>query len=213
MMLTERYLRQATRGLWGKEKRALRMELQGHIHERIEEFRLGGLSVEEAERQTLRELGAPEQVRHGMLGVHTLPAVGKAGMISLMLASVLFLWPQTSAQVNGVYHRLPDGGTAAFVDLQQLKTTIEALGGTVDGPVDNVTVTVAGAPRAFPLHVAGWGGATLVQDQRTYLNTDVLLNALLNSGVDLKLSGWNTVTVQAPSRTRTRRPISFAGTE
>jgi len=194
---TERYLQQATRGLWGKEKRALRTELHGHILERIEEFRLGGLGIEEAERQVLRELGAPGEVRHGMLSVHTLPAIGKASMISLMLASFLLVWPQTSAQVNGVYHRLPDGGTAAFVDLQQLKTTLETLGGTVDDPVDKVTVTVAGAPRAFSLPIVGWGGATLIQNQRTYLNTDVLLTALQNSGVDLKLSGWNTVTVQA----------------
>lgn len=89
MKQTERYLRAATRGLWGRARRDLRTELAGHLNERVAEFRLGGLSLEEAECRTLRELGTPERVSGGMLGVHTVPALGKAGALSLLLATTL----------------------------------------------------------------------------------------------------------------------------
>jgi len=61
MNARDRYLKQATRGLWGKARWELRIELQGHINERVAEFRLGGLSQEESEHHALRELGAPER--------------------------------------------------------------------------------------------------------------------------------------------------------
>jgi hypothetical protein len=99
MKPTEQYLRSATRGLWGRAKRELRQELQGHLQVRIQEWRLGGLTEAEAERQTLRELGAPEEVRTGMLGVYTLPALGKGGLASLLTASLLIsILPQGQAQ-------------------------------------------------------------------------------------------------------------------
>ena len=202
MNQSERYLRQATRGLWGKEKRALRTELQGHLHERSAEFRLGGLSAEEAERQTLRELGAPERVSSGMVGVHTLPAMGKAGALSLLLLTGLFAAvTQGAAQVKSIYGiSVPNAAPAAYLDFEQLKVAISKAGGELKGSPKDAIVTIPGAPRpAYPLHGGEWTADTLVQGQRTYLQTDTLINALLNSGADLNLTGWKNPVLKAGS--------------
>lgn len=101
---TERYLKTATKGLWGRQRRALRDELSGHISVRIQEYKLSGLPEQEAERQTLRELGAPSQVSSGMLSVHTLPVLGKVGVVSLLLTTALLsVVPKGLAQVSSQY--------------------------------------------------------------------------------------------------------------
>ena len=61
---TERYLNAATRGLWGHQRHALKTELRGHITARVQDFRLGGLSAAEAERQPLRERARAGERRH-----------------------------------------------------------------------------------------------------------------------------------------------------
>ena len=160
---------------------------------------MGGLSAEEAERQTLRELGAPVQVSGGMLGVHTVPAVGKAGAVSFLLATALLTAvPQGLAQVKSIYGSVENVGASAYLDFEGLKSAIAKAGGALTGPPDNAFLTVPGAPRpAYPLNTAQWPGATLVQDQQTYLQTDALINGLLNSGADLRVSGWKNPTLQA----------------
>ncbi|MFC4455101.1 permease prefix domain 1-containing protein [Deinococcus sonorensis] len=204
MKQTERYLKQATRGLWGQQRQALRAELHGHIQERIAEFRLGGLSVEDAERQTLRELGVPAQVSTGMLGVHALPALGKAGALSALLATALLtMLPLGSAQVKGIYRGLYEAQgkfnswPGAFLDFEQLRAAIEQAGGTLSGPAHDPTITIPGAPRSMPLNTAKSPGATFQQAQKTYVNTDLLLDALLNSGADLSVHGWTKPVLQA----------------
>ncbi|CAM3858066.1 permease prefix domain 1-containing protein [Deinococcus frigens] len=169
---TERYVRQATRGLWGRARRELQAELEGHIAERCQEFRLAGLNPQEAERQTLRELGAPVQVRAGMLDVHTVPALGKAGVLSALLATALFsALPQGLAQVRSIYGHTENAGASSYLDFQQLKEAVQKAGGKISGPASEATVTVPGAPRAsFPLSTAQWPGTTLIQDGKTFLS-------------------------------------------
>ncbi|WP_420595472.1 permease prefix domain 1-containing protein [Deinococcus sp.] len=199
MKSTERYVKAATRGLWGAKKRELRTELEGHINERIQEFRLGGLSAGEAERQTLRELGTPERVSGGMLGVHTVPAVGKAGAVSFLLATALLTAvPQGLAQVESVYGNVTNVGPSSYLNFAQLVDAIKKAGGELNGPPDAATITIPGAPRPnYPLNTAQWRGATLEPDRATFLQTDALINGLLNSGADLRVSGWKNPTLQA----------------
>ena len=105
---TERYLNAATHGLWGRQCHALKAELRGHITARVQEFRLGGLSAVEAERQTLRELGTPVRVSGGRLGVRTLPALGKAGALTaLLMTGLLTVLPHGLAQLGGKFFK-PD---------------------------------------------------------------------------------------------------------
>ncbi|AZI44081.1 hypothetical protein EHF33_14275 [Deinococcus psychrotolerans] len=199
MKQTERYLKAATRGLWGRGRHELRTELQGHINERVAEFRLGGLSAEEAERQTLRELGTPERVSSGMLGVHTFPALSKAGALTLLLATTLMTTvPQSLAQVKGIYGSFPNTGESSYLDFEQLKAAIEKSGGELVGKPDNAVITVPGAPRAhYPLSITKWPGTVLVQGNRTYLSTNTLIGGILSSGADLRILGWKNLTLRA----------------
>ncbi|UQN08201.1 permease prefix domain 1-containing protein [Deinococcus sp. QL22] len=197
MKPTERYLRSATRGLWGQAKRELRQELHGHLQVRIQEWRLGGLSETEAERQTLRELGAPEEVRTGMLGVYTLPALGRGGLASLLMASLLIgILPQGQAQVSSIFAGSTQQGAASYLDFTQLQREFQKSGAALAGTPQQPTLTVPGAPRS-PYPVASFPGSVLKQEGKTYLQTDALVNALLNSGSDLRLSGWTNPTLQA----------------
>jgi len=199
MKQTERYLRQATQGLWGRARRDLRTELQGHVNERIQEFRLGGLSLEEAERQTLRELGTPERVSSGMLGVHTIPALGKVGALSLLLATTLLTTlPQGLAQVKSIYGSFQNTGPNSYLDFEQLKAAIERAGGELKGKPDSAILTVPGAARAhYPLNLFKWSDAVLVQENKAYFNTGLLVRGLLSSGADLRIVGWKNPTLKA----------------
>jgi hypothetical protein len=198
MKPTERYLKQATRGLWGRARRELRAELSGHLNERVAELRLGHLNVEEAERQALRELGAPEQVSVGMLGVHTVPAVGKTGAVGLLLTTVLFsTLPQGLAQVKGVFGNVESFGASGYLDFEQLKATIEKAGGKIVGPANDAQISLPGLPLETPqLDTHWWLGGSLTQNGRTYLRANSLIIGFRNTGVDLRLSGWKNPTLQ-----------------
>ena len=197
MNQTEYYLKAATQGLWGAKKRELRTELEGHINERIQEFRLGGLSAEEAERQTLRELGTPERVSGGMLGVHTVPAVGKAGAVSFLLATALLTAvPQGLAQVRGIYTSTENGWSSVYLDFEQFKAEIEKAGGKISGPPEKTQFTLPDASKTtLSFDTTTWPDSTLVREGKTYTRADLLLTGLGGAGVDGRVSGWKNPTL------------------
>ncbi len=191
MNQTEQYVKQATRGLWGKARRELRVELEGHIAERCQELRLAGLSAEEAERQTLRELGAPVQVSAGMLDVYTAPVLGKAGVLSALLATAVFsALPQGLAQVQSIYVSFPATGPASYLDFEQLKATIKNAGGQVSGSANKVTFSLPGTAPVDGITDDQWPGVSFIQDGKAYYRTDALLYSLAMNRLDLRLSGW-----------------------
>lgn len=192
----ERYLKAATRGLWGQQRREVRTELQGHITVRIQELRLGGLTEAEAQRQTLRELGAPAEVRTGMLGVHTLPALGKSGLAAMLAATLLIgTLPRGQAQVSGIFDSAGQEVAAAYLDFTQLQREVEKVGGKLSGTPEEASLTLPGTPRAT-LPAQGWPWSALRQQGRTYVSAPSLVYALLASGADLQLSGWTNPVLQ-----------------
>ena len=196
---TERYLNAATRGLWGRHRRALKAELRGHITARVQDFRLGGLSAAEAERQTLRELGAPVRVSGGMLGVYALPALGRAGALSaLLMTGLLTVLPQGLAQVNGKFLN-PDGTQASsYLDFDQLKKELSKVGGTLTGTIQNPFISIPGVPRPnTPLNTMKWPSFSFKQENRQYINASLVVNGLRNTGAEVRLSGWDPIQVHA----------------
>ena len=200
---TEGYLKAATRGLWGRQRRALRAELRGHISARVQEFRLGGLSESDAERQTLRELGAPVQVSSGMLGVHTLPALGKAGVLTVLLATgLLTVLPQGLAQVGSIL----DSRFGIYVDLRQLQAEFKKSGGDVvmNGKVLSIAVPgVSGLSFSGHVVTPTWLPSlavdadqlptlSMVKKGRTYVNLSTLLASFTvrSSSIPVSVSGW-----------------------
>lgn len=196
----ERYLRRATRGLWGRERRALRAELLGHIQQWVRELRVGGLDQAEAERLTLRELGAPAQVARGMAGVYALPVLTRTGLALAASATLLLgALPQGLAQVQSIFGTQPQTGARSYLDLGQLRAELSKVGGQLGGAPGRLTISVPGAPRqAAEIRTAGWpGGATLKQDGRTFIDTALVVDALRRTGTSLRLSGWTAPRLRA----------------
>jgi hypothetical protein len=113
---SERYLRQATRGLWGRKRLEVREELSAHLCERIKAHHLGDLSESDAIEKALAELGAPQHVSVGMAQLYTLPAVMGSSLALLALCLVVVaLWPRGVAQTLT--------GTSYFPSLECEKIT------------------------------------------------------------------------------------------
>lgn len=196
MTETERYLKAATRGLWGHDRRALRTELQGHINVRLQELRLAGLTATEAERQTLRELGAAAEVRTGMFGVHTLPKLGKGGLVGLMAATLLVTTlPRSQAQVSIIFGSSQLAIDTAYLDFQQLQREVGKVGGTLTGTAERATLSLPGiAPTVLP--PVGWAAETFKERGQMYVSTRSVVASLLSKRADIRLSGWSNLTMQ-----------------
>ncbi len=71
----ERYLAEATRGLWGRERGVVREELEAHFEARVAALMLSGSGEEAALEATLAELGASRHVNDGLGRVYAPPVV------------------------------------------------------------------------------------------------------------------------------------------
>lgn len=100
--------------------------------------------------------------------------------------------------MQSIYGSFPNIGPASYLDFEQLKAAIEKVGGELSGKPDDAFLTVPGAPRShYPLNTMNWPGTALVQENRSYLNTDTLIGGLLSSGADLRIVGWKNPTLRA----------------
>lgn len=102
----ERYLRRATRGLWGRRRREVREELAAHLEGRVTAHRIAGLSEQGAVKKALAELGSPGMVSVGMARLYTLPTVmGSSLMLTAMCLGIFALWPESLAQtLQGTFY-------------------------------------------------------------------------------------------------------------
>ena len=100
MKRLERYLNEATRGLFGRRKKAVQLELRGDIEDKLHRYQIVGLSEEQALERTLQDLGSARALRGGFFRLHSAPLLGQLGALVLASsAAVLALWPSNSAQV------------------------------------------------------------------------------------------------------------------
>ena len=137
----EKYLKKATRGLWGSKKREVREELATHIEGRVQAHRIGGLDEETAVQRTLSELGKPAQVSSGMMTLHTTPSlVGLGAVLAVavvltvtlisgsMAQSVLgtFYWPSQTC-INALQDgRLTNNPIQDFLDQRLVDNCLSA---------------------------------------------------------------------------------------
>ncbi|MFC4455107.1 permease prefix domain 1-containing protein [Deinococcus sonorensis] len=127
MTPTTRYLKQATRGLWGQKKRDAVMELRGAIEDKVYRHQLCGLSEAEAELAALRDLGHPATIARDFHRVHTGPSVlrstlllGITGLLSLQVMAQVatvqaILDPnlKPACTLNDLYLRIVPGASPA----------------------------------------------------------------------------------------------------
>jgi hypothetical protein len=91
----EQYLKNATRGLWGKRKLEVREELEAHVLERSRKHELLGSTREDAISKTLEELGNARAIGYKMTEVHTMPKLLRS-MFTAMFAFFAFMTSTTN---------------------------------------------------------------------------------------------------------------------
>lgn len=96
---TERFVRRATRGLWGTARRAAQLELRGAVEDKVYRLRLLGLTEAEATERALRDLGSPARIAYELGAVHIAPQALKAALLTAMAGLLSF---QAVAQTTTV---------------------------------------------------------------------------------------------------------------
>lgn len=96
----ERYLKRATRGLWGRKRKEVKEELSAHIQGRITTHRIAGLDETYAVQKTLQELGQPREVNSEMIRLHTLPTVLNLGTLAAIACAVTITFVSGSMAQN-----------------------------------------------------------------------------------------------------------------
>jgi hypothetical protein len=98
----EKFLRQASRGLWGRERQTVRRELESHIRHRAQRYEVSGSSELEAIKLAIADLGEAREINSGMKGVYSVPSTIRAGVLTAALATFFFMGTQLStAQISG----------------------------------------------------------------------------------------------------------------
>ena len=221
----ERYLRSATRGLWGRKRREVREELAAHIEERTVAFRLAGLSEEDAVERSLREMGEPGEVSEGMTRIYTLPTLfGSGTLLAAVCAVAVIAFSDSSAQSLPMDYRWPaeiclEASAQAlppkcktdepWLSAQELKENLEPLGVGVTKEKDSVTLAF---PNAQPVRLTPpninpeeYGSSldtlnpTVQSEQlrKDYYPLTTIINEIASqAGVPVKLEGWENLTLQ-----------------
>ncbi len=169
----EQYLRNASRGTYGKTRALIRTELEANIRIRGKELEHNGLTETQAINHALEELGAANQISTGMTGVYTMPKITVAAIpTAFALTALVIALSISRAQVettvvgtvaecdfkNTKTQTMPCALEANWLKLSSFKTELEKAGGTLevipDGfnlqfPGDRL-VKVNGSPTGTP---------------------------------------------------------------
>ena len=215
----DRYLRKATRGLWGKKKREVEEELGAHIQGRVNAHRMAGSSEKVAVRKTIRELGQPEKVSSGMTRLYTLPTALSLGTLMLGLCvSLVLIVSQTSAQTLNSSFSWPSPvclegkeketciSDEPWFDLAALRTVLEPQGVTIEEtrwglsllfPHSSIPVIV---PVGIPSKLIEEDGKPYPSDYQAtsgfYRLSPFLAEVAQDLTVPMQVSGWEQLTVK-----------------
>lgn len=201
----ETYLRRATRGLWGEQRRLVRAELEGHFRLRVDELCLSGLSPAQAAARALEELGSPEAVGAGMRRVYLLPRLWPPLSILTLLASLLLLWPKTLPAVGAVPWQMDAPGTAppTLVQLEEVQTELGRQGVQI-GRIRIWSVDLV----ELLLPSGSLFARVVLQDAQEYLLFDDLVLSAAQGKLSFRLSGWANPALQIGRVTlRLRGPV------
>ncbi|GGR07903.1 permease prefix domain 1-containing protein [Deinococcus ruber] len=193
-----RYLRQSSRGLYGRRRRELQAELRGHVEARCGELALLGLTRAEATRRALQELGTPAQVSAGMAGVYLLPGLARAAALSALLGAALLgvgtLFPGL-AQVRGYQAAFTLPGPFTYIDVSSLNAELQRSGGTLGGTLTRPVLHLLGLKMPITVDTGNdpYLRRVLLRDYasgQTYLDLNTLVTATLRAGLRPRVSGW-----------------------
>jgi hypothetical protein len=99
-MNLETYLRQATRGIWGKRKTDAILELRGNIEARIWTLEHQGKTQAEALEMALSEFGDAREIHSGFVQLHFAPVFLRAVILAGMAVWTTFPFTPIEARVQ-----------------------------------------------------------------------------------------------------------------
>lgn len=131
-MNLETYLKQATRGIWGKRKQDAILELRGNIEARIWTLEHQGKLHSKALEIALRELGDARVVNSAMVRVHTWPGMMRGLLLAGLCSSAIIASLNSSQAQVSIIHANNDEKTqitkTAWISMSSLKANLEAAG-------------------------------------------------------------------------------------
>jgi hypothetical protein len=107
----ERYLQEASQGLYGKQRKIVIKELRGNLEQHVKERMAFGMSEVAAYEEMLDAFGAPQIVSRGMWGVHMKPMVLKIGAVLGLTTALSLPFVVASASSVSVFQENGMGGT------------------------------------------------------------------------------------------------------
>jgi hypothetical protein len=140
-MNLETYLKQATRGIWGKRRTDAILELRGNIEARIWTLEHQGKTQTEALEIALQEMGDARAVNAGMTQVHTMPNIIRNSLLASLISIVAAIgWTSSTAQIQTVVPNIegccrqvfPEIQQTQFINLNDLKSRLEQAGVAVE---------------------------------------------------------------------------------
>lgn|GEM_PF-1295133 len=136
----EQYLKQATKGLYGKRRARVVRELRGNLLARANEFRAFGSSESQTLEKALDEFGAARAVSRGFYEVYTMPILNKWTAAAGLLGIAAFM--SLSATASGVQYTLESPVPVCSLDSTGFKTRLCALEGSSWLEVDSLVKTL-----------------------------------------------------------------------
>ncbi len=216
----ENYLKQSTRGLWGRKKAEVREELATHIEGRFNAYLIAGCSEADAVDKTLAELGRPSVVSTGMARLYTLPpTLGLGALFSTLGIIVVLLIQDIQAQNLTANYAWPSpycfgeiksneaciSGEPWF-SLEQLREILEPQGVIIDKqedlvhftfPDSSITATLPMQSSTYQTNEDGTKKAREFQPQEGYFTVWDFINMLSTQlMLPVHLLGWENPTIK-----------------
>jgi len=189
----EPFLRQATRGLWGLERRLVRAELEGHLRLRIDELQLSGLSPQAALERSLEELGHPSAISAGMRRVYVWPRLWPSLALLALALSLWLAWPHRPPEVATVPWQMdtPRAVRPTLVRLADVQANLKRQG----LGLERIRIWSVGLV-GLQFKEGELFARVVLQDAQEYLPLDDLVLSAVQQGIPFRLSGWASPSLQ-----------------
>jgi hypothetical protein len=189
----EKFLRQATRGLWGRERQTVRRELESHIRQRSNRYEVSGSSEVEAIKLAIADLGKPREISSGMKGVYAIPSTVRVGVMASALSVLALMGMQfgkahvvgttrypTPACLESNRESFRAGPRTFFpcedglnINLVHLQNLLEPLGVSF-GPSVIKNATAVRFPGGKPIRLIEWSDMYLQEDDGAVFLTPIV---------------------------------------
>jgi hypothetical protein len=217
----EKFLRQASRGLWGRERQTVRRELESHIRHRANRYEVSGSSEQDAIKLAIADLGEAREINSGMKGVYSVPTTIRAGVLTAALATFVFMGVQLStAQVTGTYqfptpdcieknqatytivdqeYRCNYGNGEFYVSIQSVQMVLEPLGVIFKKLTDREIIIrfPEGESVTMPTHLGDWQAADKSNKLHDlpiingYIYASTFIEKLFSTHLRASIEGWD----------------------